>query len=137
MRIREAQIVACAFSAAIEIAKVFFDRYDEPVASGRRPRSCVVVPDHTDRARRHDALRLGWWNHPGLAPGTFEGLLTVRPASGNAELILEGELASGADARELLQRIAAFVERDWQRFVQSTPDVEACNARGRSGVAIV
>ncbi len=142
MKVREAQIAACAFSAAIEIAKEFFDRYDEPnqipagSAFARRRRSSVVVPDHTDRARRHDALRLGWCNHHALAPATFEGLLTARPAYGHTELILEGELASADAARELLQGIATFVEREWERFVQSTPDIQACNARGRSGMAL-
>ncbi len=143
MKVRESQIARCAFSAAIDIAKVFFERCD---ASGRMPvgtptwrrrHSCVIVLDHTDRARRHDALRLGWCDHHALAPKTFEGLLTVRPASGYAELILEGELAVPESARALLAQLADFIEREWQQFVQSTPSIEACNARERSPMAFV
>ncbi|GAC1550737.1 MAG: hypothetical protein NVS3B16_25370 [Vulcanimicrobiaceae bacterium] len=142
MKVRETQIAACAFSAAIELAKEFFERCDEPglapmaASSARRRRSYVVVPDHTDRARHHEALRLGWCRHHALAPATFEGYLTVRPASGRAELILEGELAGTGSARELLTSIADFIEREWDHFVRSTPSVEACNARERSGMAL-
>lgn len=142
MKIRESHIATCAFSAAIEIAKEFFDRYDEPglepmgSSSARRKRSCMVVPDHTDRARYHHALRLGWCQHHALAPRSFEGYLTVRPASGRVELILEGELAGSGSVSDLLHEIADYIERQWVQFLEETPTIDACNARSRSGLAI-
>lgn len=143
MRIRETQIVSCAFSAAIEIAKEYFDRYDEPglapmgSSSAKRRRSCTVVPDHTDRARRHEALRLGWCDHHALAPPSFVGLLTVRPASGRTEIVIEGEIPGQESAAVLLHDLATYVESQWQQFVQATPTIEACNARAHAGMASV
>jgi len=135
MKIREARIAACAFSAAIDIARAFFDRADEPnlhvagAAVVRRRRSYVVIPDHTDHARRHEALHLGWCDHHSLAPSTFEGVLTVRPASGRVELILEGDVLSEADASRLLLAIAHHIEGEWRSFVARTPSIDACNQR--------
>lgn len=121
MQIREARVAACAFSSAIEIAKEYFD--------GRDARVARVVPDHTDRARYHDALRLTWREHGSLSPGTFEGYLTVRPASGSVEVILEGELAGEGTARELLRELSDYLECQWMDFVRATPSIEMCNAR--------
>lgn len=135
MRIRETRVVSCAFSATIEIAKEYFDERDEPglmpmaASSARRRRSCLVVPDHTDRSRRHEALRLSWSEHHALVPTTFEGLLTARPASGRTEVILEGEVAGHASVSELLSGVVAFVESQWNEFVEARPTIEACNAR--------
>lgn len=121
MEIREARVAACAFSAAIEIAKEFFDGRDERVAR--------VVPDHTDRARYHDALRLDWSEHRFLAPATFEGYLTVRPASGSVEVILEGAFAGDGSVCELLAELVGYLEYQWTDFVRATPSIEMCNAR--------
>lgn len=141
MRIRETRVVSCAFSAAVELAKEYFDVRDDPglrpmaASSARKRRSCIVVPDHTDRSRRHDALRLGWCDHHALVPRTFEGLLTARPASGRTEVILEGEVAAHASASDLLADVVAFVEFQWVEFVEARPSIEVCNARGRSKVS--
>ncbi|GAC1312735.1 MAG: hypothetical protein NVS2B3_04280 [Vulcanimicrobiaceae bacterium] len=141
MKVRETRIAKCAFSAAIEIAKEYFERRDEPGraragAPARRRPSCVVVRDHTDRARYHDALHLCWCGHEALAPATFEGLLTVRPASGDVELILEGDIVGAGSADALLGEIASYVEREWSHFVAETPTIDACNARAHAGMAL-
>lgn len=121
MNVRESHVAACAFSAAIEIAKEFFDHRDG--------RASYVVPDHTDRARYHDALRLSWHEHPLFAPESFEGYLTVRPVHGRVELIVEGDSFESASASELLDDLVTFVEREWSQFVETTPSIDACNAR--------
>lgn len=142
MKIRETRIATCAFSAAIDIAKEFFDGKDEPglaamgASSARCRRSCLVIPDHTDRARRHHALHLGWCEHHALAPATFEGLLTVRPASREVELILEGEIIGSGSAQRLLQDLVAFIELEWEHFVAETPSIETCNSRMHSEMAL-
>ncbi len=143
MKIRESQIASCAFSAAIELAKEYFERRDEPGPASRgassafRRRSCLVVADHTDRARSHAALRLEWSEHHALTPPTFVGFLTARPASRHVELILEGELEDAGALRELLGEVARHVEREWDRFVHETPSIEIINARTRPEVALV
>lgn len=151
--IRETAIAHCPFSAAIEFAASFFAGHTTlPLAGTLALQTDVlttfeVVLDTTDSSRLHDALHLDWSPGRHLPLPRFSGLLTVRPDSNHAELILEGtyeppfglmgqvfdgllgkQIAHGT-VRALLRQIATSIEGQWQHYVRAKPDVAALNLR--------
>lgn len=156
MKIHEAQTSSCPFGAAIRFAESFFvacDKTRQRVTGatqlGDLMPSCQVVVDSTDSARRHDALKLTWSHQASFLPPDFNGSLTVRPASGESELTLEGShdwqpgaptngldldnvarlVVARAAMRLLLQRIVSHVEAEWSQFVHDCPSIAMCNAQ--------
>lgn len=151
--LRETAIAHCPFSAAIEYAGRFFSEHANlPLVGTLALRTDVsstfeVVLDTTDSSRLHDALHLDWSPGEHLPLPRFSGLLTVRPDSTHAELILEGtyeppfglvgqvfdgllgkQIAHGT-VRALLRQISTSIETQWRQYVSTKPDVAELNLR--------
>jgi hypothetical protein len=95
-KLSEKHVVACPFSAALELAEKAVKRHLElhltpaPPLGERAHFVLASTPDSSDEARKHDALLIAWRPQTaGLFPD-FHGVLTVRPKNSGVTLQLDG-----------------------------------------------
>jgi len=131
--------VDCPFSATIEMIEHLqrndIERRVGPFSHMRaRVRlELSEVRDHTDQTRIHEALVVQWKAQTWIPVPVMRGLITVRPNGLATEVRMEGEYTpplgafgtlfdriigrhiAGRTVERFLDKLHAFIEREWQR----------------------
>lgn len=131
--------VDCPFSATIEmighLQRNNIERHVGPFSHMRARVQFELseIRDHTDQTRIHEALVLQWKAHSRIPLPIMRGLITVRPNGLATEVRMEGEYTPPLGAfgkmfdqiigrhiarrtlERFLDKLHAFIEREWQR----------------------